>query len=184
MTPDVQRQAEYRKIAEVLGSTVTAIDQVASALANLIDAEQSGSASIRTSSQGVDESARRSQSSSLIEGGFDRNKLRQIAVQQFAIRRLRQQHFARSMFGEPGWDIILALYICDWAGARFTSATLSEHVGAPSSSVVRWLAYLDREGLTIRDEHPTDRRKSLITLSDKGRAKLDQFLQDIGSVIS
>lgn len=91
-------------------------------------------------------------------------------------RRLRLQYFNRSMFGEPAWDILLVLYIAGMSEGRLSIVKIAEWIETPSTTVARWIEYLDKERLVSREPHPTDKRASLIRLSDKGRKLLDAYL--------
>jgi DNA-binding MarR family transcriptional regulator len=91
-------------------------------------------------------------------------------------RRAREQFFDRDLFGEPAWDILLALYVTEEAGARFTVSKLAECIGTPLSTAVRWVHALEEKSLVERIAHPTDRRIMFIQLLDKGRSALDSYL--------
>lgn len=93
------------------------------------------------------------------------------------MRRLRARHFNRVMFSEPAWDILLLLYLSDSFEGRQTISHLAEMVETPLTTVLRWVAYLEKERLVERIDHPTDRRVTFIQLSDKGRKSLDEFLE-------
>ena len=115
------------------------------------------------------------------DGELDRNLLRIQAMQLVLARRQREHFFAPAMFGELAWDMLLALYIHDWSDRRFTNSTLGTHLRASPSSVTRWLAYLERDELIVREDHPTDRRKSFIMISPKARQMLDRYLLRLAS---
>jgi DNA-binding MarR family transcriptional regulator len=91
-------------------------------------------------------------------------------------RRLRERHFNRIMFGEPAWDILLMLYASEQSAGRLTVSRLAEWVETPLTSVVRWVNFLEEEGLVARQAHPTDRRTFFVVLLGKGRAALDAYL--------
>ena len=91
-------------------------------------------------------------------------------------RRAREQYFDRDLFGEPAWDILLALYVTEDAGARFTVSKLAECIGTPLSTAVRWVNALEEKSLVGRVGHQTDRRIIFIQLLDKGRSALDSYL--------
>lgn len=91
-------------------------------------------------------------------------------------RRVRGQYFHRDLFGEPAWEILLALYIAEESGARFTTTKLAEWVGVPLSTVIRWVKTLEEQALVERTDHPTDRRVFFIRLLDKARKALDAYL--------
>ena len=94
-------------------------------------------------------------------------------------RRRRTRHFAQSMFGEPAWDIMLALYVSDRGGSRNTISRLADLSGAPMTTALRWLDYLELAKLVTRLPSPTDRRVMFVELTSLGREKLDAYLTDI-----
>lgn len=94
-------------------------------------------------------------------------------------RRAREAYFSRDLFGEPAWEILLALYVTEDAGARFTLSKLAECIGVPLSTAVRWVNTLEESGLVGRLDHPTDRRIIFVRLLDKGRKALDAYLRGL-----
>ena len=78
------------------------------------------------------------------------------------------------MFGEPAWDILLALYVNE-PGQRQTISRLAETANASKSTALRWLEHLERHGLVRREDHPHDRRTVFVELTDAGRGKLDFY---------
>jgi DNA-binding MarR family transcriptional regulator len=105
----------------------------------------------------------------------DRKQLHSRALRELRSRRSREQYFDRYLFGEPAWEILLALYINEDVGARLTTSMLAEFVALPMSTVIRWLGALEQAALVGRDDHPTDRRKVFIRLLDQGRKALDTY---------
>lgn len=95
-------------------------------------------------------------------------------------RRARARHFNRAMFGEPAWDILLLLYLADALEGRRAISQLSELVETPLTTVLRWVAYLEKEHLIERNNHPTDRRIVFVGMTDKGRKLMEAFLSEIG----
>lgn len=100
------------------------------------------------------------------------------ARQEFGNRRRRSNVFQRSMFGEPAWDMLLALYILDVSGQRQTTGTLMHFSGAPVTTARRWLDFLVENGLAQRDHHPTDQRVLFVSLTAKGRDLLDLYYSE------
>lgn len=82
------------------------------------------------------------------------------------------------MFGEPAWDMLLALYILDVSGQRQTTGALMQFSGAPITTARRWLDYLVGNGLVLRSHHPTDQRVMFVGLTDKGRNALDLYYSE------
>jgi DNA-binding MarR family transcriptional regulator len=106
----------------------------------------------------------------------ERQRLLAKAQLVLSSRRAREQYFDRDLFGEPAWDILLALYVTEDAGARFTVSKLAECIGTPLSTAVRWVNALEEKSLIGRIGHPTDRRIMFVQLLDKGRSALDSYL--------
>jgi DNA-binding MarR family transcriptional regulator len=97
------------------------------------------------------------------------------AKKLFADRRRRARFFDASMFGEPAWDILLALYINEQEGSRQTISRLTEYIGSPSTTILRWLYALEERGLIARESHPNDLRKIFVEITDRGRDALDSY---------
>jgi DNA-binding MarR family transcriptional regulator len=108
------------------------------------------------------------------------------ARQVYMDRARRGRIFSNVMFGEAAWDMLLALYITDQRGAPHTVSGLAKLSGAPQSTALRWLEFLDtKEGLVRRKPTSTDRRIFTVELTDKGREVLDvYFSEDIGEMAS
>ena len=105
----------------------------------------------------------------------DREQLVERARQKFADRSLRSEFFNPVMFGEPAWDMLLALYVTEQSGARHTVTGLLSLSGGPHSTALRWLALLARDQLVTRRLHPTDKRVAYIELTDQGLRVLDAY---------
>ena len=104
-----------------------------------------------------------------------RSELLAAASKTFLNRRRRCQHFGQGMFGEPAWDMLIALYIMEPSSARNTVGRLLTYSGVPSSTALRWLDYLEIHQLASREAHPTDRRTAFVEITDKGRQALDAY---------
>ena len=106
------------------------------------------------------------------------------AVYQAAASRVRMTRVLRHQFlnsawlGEPVWDIVLVLYVCD-GRRRMTTGDVIALSAVPSSTALRWFAVLEDAGLIVRNDSPTDKRVVYIELSDLGRAKLDTFFAQV-----
>lgn len=44
---------------------------------------------------------------------------------------------------------------------------------------LRWLAKLEKIGLVVRQDDPTDGRRGLVMLTQRGRAEMDRYLARI-----
>ena len=97
----------------------------------------------------------------------------------FAERKRRSEHFEANMFGEPAWDMLLALSITDFVGGRQSIRKLVGWIGEPQTTVLRWLNYLEKEQLITRKAHPSDRRTVLVDITHKARHELDLYFSGV-----
>ena len=59
------------------------------------------------------------------------------------------------MFGEPAWDMLLALYFTEDAGPRQTVGRLIKMSNAPTTSALRWVHYLEKSSWWFARRIPT-----------------------------
>lgn len=94
-------------------------------------------------------------------------------------RQRRIELFGRSMFGEPGWEILLRLYAS--AGeSRQSMSRLAELSGYSKATAIRWMDTLTDRGLINRHPHPTDLRTIFVELSERGRERIETYLGEMG----
>jgi DNA-binding MarR family transcriptional regulator len=98
------------------------------------------------------------------------------ARRELADRRRRIGLFGSTMFGEAGWEILLALY--GRHGARLTIAQINGIVATAPTTTFRWLRYLELHQLIRREPHPVDTRAVLIELTDKAVRFLDVYFSE------
>jgi DNA-binding MarR family transcriptional regulator len=108
-----------------------------------------------------------------------RGPLVQKARSVFNERKRRSQFLPRHLFDEPGWDMLLALYITDFSGGRQTIGRLISWIGAPQTTALRWISYLEGHRLISREQHPRDRRTVFVGLTDQGRQVLDRYFSSV-----
>ena len=106
-------------------------------------------------------------------------RLEQRARALLESRRKRVAIFGPKMFAEPAWDMLLILYLSG-GGRRQTQTSLGELSGASRSTAMRWIDYLACRDLVRREEHPTDKRRNFVSLTEKGRRLLDLYLSETG----
>lgn len=115
---------------------------------------------------------------SALERNNSREELALRAQSVLKARRLRTRYFKQAMFGEAAWDMLLHLYSTEAVERRQTVGRIAEVVNAPLSTAIRWIDFLEREGLVERESHPTDRRANFIRLLPKARELLDSYLRE------
>lgn len=109
----------------------------------------------------------------------ERNSTVQLARRTFLARRARGRFFVGgAMFGEPAWDMLLALYITE-SSERQSVTNLVGLSGVPSTTALRWIDHLVDQGFASRRPHMTDRRMCFIEITDKGRERLDAYFSTL-----
>lgn len=105
--------------------------------------------------------------------------LREHARQIRISRDLRQKSFDRNIFGEPAWDILLALYTIDGDQRRLNIRELSKLTSLALTTALRWLDCLEEQDLIGRKPNPFDQRMIYVELSNKGRTAMDRYLMQM-----
>lgn len=99
-----------------------------------------------------------------------------IALAWVAGRRARDQAFEGSLFLNPAWDILLDLYINHVQGRKECVSNVCIASSAPATTVSRWIALLEKQGLIERASDPNDKRRTLLGLSADGLRRMEQAL--------
>jgi DNA-binding MarR family transcriptional regulator len=108
----------------------------------------------------------------------DRGSLRAMAERLYAERRRRDEHFPAGLFGEPAWDLLLALFIAHDDGRdlspeeAFAAAQIEPEDGPPL------IERLEAAGLVQRRRAPQDRRRAGLALTDRALNQLGDYLAD------
>lgn len=92
-------------------------------------------------------------------------------------RQLRKRFLPVDLFREPGWDMMIAIYIADSAGDPVNVKTLVAMVDGPATTSQRWIDHLDRLGLVSRTTDPFDRRRIEVSLTAAGRTAMEGYLR-------
>lgn len=103
----------------------------------------------------------------------------ELAAQAYRDRRRRTQIFGNGeLFGEPAWDILLDLFVAakDRKRVPITSACIGAAV--PSTTGLRWLQILEKEGLVIRESDASDARRTFVRLSADAYARMVAYLRE------
>jgi hypothetical protein len=89
------------------------------------------------------------------------------------LRQLRSEYFKTAIFGEPAWEMLLALFIDSFCGVAPSDASICARSGVPSTTALRWLEYLQQQQLVVKDAH----QEVNVRLSDKGLETVRGFLE-------
>lgn len=93
-------------------------------------------------------------------------------------RQLRKTFLNPAMVGEPGFDMLLALYVAAPSSSLSVHA-LRSPIGVSSLVAVRWLKFLVNEGLVlvIDGPKPDDLDANSATLTEQGKIALDEYFR-------
>lgn len=105
-----------------------------------------------------------------------RKELVRLACRIYDARRTRDRMFDRKLFGEPAWDMLLALYCLPARGERLGVTSLSLAANVAQATGHRWQINLINEGLIERGPPGLDARRQLLRLTVKGRKLLESYL--------
>ena len=95
------------------------------------------------------------------------------------IRKRRDRHFPPWLIGEPGFSILLDLYLAQCEAREITVSGVAFGAGVPLTTGLRWLEKLESAGLIVRYAHPQDTRLSMVRLSDDGFGRMTASLSDM-----
>jgi len=96
-------------------------------------------------------------------------------------RRLRNDFLPATLFGEPSWDMLLDLYAAHYEGHPVSVSSLCIASAVPSTTALRAIEAMEREGCVVRERDPSDGRRIFLKLSDARRAELDAYFDQLGS---
>lgn len=91
-------------------------------------------------------------------------------------RRMRDDILGTELFGDPGWELMLDLYVAQASGKRISMTSAAIGSGRPMSTGLRWVRLLVRHGFLEREADPDDGRRHYLRLTDNAVAALEHFL--------
>lgn len=94
------------------------------------------------------------------------------------VRKSRVRFLDQDLFGEPAWDMVLALYIAHIEQYRLKVTDLVHESLASSSTALRWIIRLQKIGLIVRRENPMDHRSFYLEMPDDGVIKVTALLEN------
>ncbi len=94
-------------------------------------------------------------------------------------RARRGEFFGPEIFGEAGWDMLLAVYISHGRGYRLNVSHVCFESGAPQTTALRWLDHIEREGLVERRKSLNDGRTAIVTMTPQGIDRMNRYLEEV-----
>lgn len=122
---------------------------------------------------------------SVSSGNQDHPVWVELARQTYDDRRRRNKIFqSDELFGEPAWDILLDLFIAAKERRRVSVTSACIGSAVPSTTALRWISILERQGFLSREADPGDARRVYVRLSPRGyEAMLEYFSSSSRSVV-
>ncbi len=101
--------------------------------------------------------------------------LRAVAERLYAERRRRDEYFPAALFGEPAWDLLLALFIAHDEGRHVPLQEAYSAAKVDPSEGPALVEKLIAAGLVTRGHN----RWNAILLTDQGMDRLGDYLADL-----
>jgi DNA-binding MarR family transcriptional regulator len=101
--------------------------------------------------------------------------LQKFAAKFLALRAARKTELPATLFGEPGFDMLLALY-CHQEERRLTVTNMYPISQVPDTTALRWIDRIIELGLIRREPNPVDARVYFLELEPAGRAGIENYL--------
>jgi len=101
---------------------------------------------------------------------------RDYARRMLRVRQQRSAIFGADSFRDPAWDMMLDLYVQDGSSAGTMISALCIASGVPQTTALRYIYRLEQLGLVQTTNHPTDQRRTMVSLTDKARPRIERML--------
>jgi DNA-binding MarR family transcriptional regulator len=105
-----------------------------------------------------------------------KEELRELASRIYDARRTRGKILGRKLFGEPAWDMLLALYCLPVRGLVMSVTTLNYCADVPQTTGHRWQQVLACDGLIERGPKQMDARRQVVRLTPRGTTLMEKYL--------
>lgn len=111
-----------------------------------------------------------------IDSMDQRVRARLWAERLYAERRGRDAQFPDGLFGEPAWDLLLAMYIARDKNQAMILCKAYKAAGVSDTTGRRLLDRLEEEGLITRRRAPRSRKMRIVELTDAAVERLTVYL--------
>jgi hypothetical protein len=111
-----------------------------------------------------------------IDAAQERAEARAWADRLYAERRRRDGLFPDGIFGEPAWDLMLAMFTAREKGQAMILCKAYKAAGVSDTTGRRLLDRLEEEGLITRRRAPRSRKMRIVELTDMAVERLVDYL--------
>lgn len=94
-------------------------------------------------------------------------------------RNVRASYIDDSFLSEPGWDMLLAVYIAHGEGYRLKVGDVTEQSGVAQTTALRWIEKLISAGYLTKEGNPLDARSMFISPTEMCLTKLTELFLKI-----
>jgi len=116
------------------------------------------------------------------EAGLEGQPCSDASIRAIQRARLeRNSHFPGDLFFDPAWDMLLDLYAAELAQVRVSVTSLCIASNSPTSTALRWISALERQGLIERRPDPLDGRRFFISLTRDAADRFERYFSALGN---
>lgn len=95
-------------------------------------------------------------------------------------RGIREKFLPKELFAEPGWNMLLDLFVQFAGGAKVSGKSLWISAGCPQSTAQRYVTLLEEQGLIECETSSSDGRVRLYSLTKAGVIGVGSILERLG----
>jgi Winged helix DNA-binding domain len=106
--------------------------------------------------------------------------LAQVAILMRNKAKRRTHYIPKEFIGEPGWQMLLELFIQFAGGADVSTKSLCIVSGVPDTTALRVIEKMESADLIERSQSLVDKRVTLVRLTRHGVVAVGSFLMDVG----
>lgn len=92
-------------------------------------------------------------------------QLAALARRYAKLRLKRGELFVSNLFADPAWDMLIDLFAAAHEGRVVTVTSVCIAAAVPSTTALRWLSLIEREGLVARKADPADKRRTIVRIT-------------------
>jgi hypothetical protein len=98
----------------------------------------------------------------------DRSRLATAKAWKSAIAAARDAFAAPHLFGDPGWSLIIELYICRKEERCLALDATFEAMGVSEASALRWARFFERSGWLVSISDVDNSHAMYLRITDEG----------------
>ena len=112
----------------------------------------------------------------IADQGEDRATARAWAERFYAERRRRDALFPDGLFGEPAWDLLLAMFVARDSNQAMILCKAYKAAGVTDTTGRRLLDRMEADGLITRRRAPRSRKMRIVELTELAVERLTDYL--------